>query len=85
MAPYLTRPPRAAVLKSFVEAEVANLSSQVIAVLAGLFLALGMGVLLLIWQNGDTGTGIVGLLFMFGVLAGIIVVVAAALSRSDAE
>jgi hypothetical protein len=52
--------------------------------IVGLILALGMGGLLIALLDSGNGD-IVALLFMFGVLAGIIVVVAAALSGSDKE
>ncbi len=51
--------------------------------IVGLILALGMGGLLVALLDNDSGADIVALLFMFGVIAGIVVVVAGALSRSD--
>jgi hypothetical protein len=51
--------------------------------IVGLILALGMGALLLVWLNLNEGSGVVGLLFIFGVFAGIVVVVSAALSKSS--
>jgi hypothetical protein len=53
--------------------------------LIGLSLALGMGGLLLMWLNLNTGSGFVGLLFIFGVAAGLVVVLAGALSGSDQD
>ena len=53
--------------------------------IVGLILALGMGGLLLIWLNLNEGSGFVGLLFIFGVAAGIVAVLAAALSGSDQD
>ena len=56
---------------------------SVTTMIVGLILALGMGGLLLGWLALNTGSGFVGLLFILGAFAGIVVVVSAALSRSD--
>jgi hypothetical protein len=55
------------------------------AMLVGLFLALGMGGLLLVWLNLNEGSGYIGLLFIFGVAGGLVVVLAGALSGSDQD
>lgn len=60
------------------------MNNRIVAMIVGLILALGMGGLLIALLDSGNGD-IVALLFMFGVLAGIIVVVAAALSGSDTE
>jgi hypothetical protein len=44
-----------------------------------------MGGLLLVWLNLNEGSGIVGLLFIFGVVAGLVAVLAGALSGSDQD
>lgn len=53
--------------------------------IVGLILALGMGGLLLVWLNLNEGSGFVGLLFIFGVIAGLVAVLAGALSGSDQD
>ena len=53
--------------------------------IVGLILALGMGGLLLVWLNLNEGSGVVGLLFIFGVVAGRVAVLAGALSGSDQD
>jgi hypothetical protein len=65
--------------------EEAPLGHRNAAMLVGLLLALGMGGLLLVWLNLNTGSGYVGLLFIFGLAAGIVVVLAGALSGSDQD
>ncbi len=59
------------------------LNTRTVTMIVGLILALGMGGLLVALLDNDSGADIVALLFMFGVIAGIVVVVAGALSRSD--
>ncbi|MFZ0013696.1 MAG: hypothetical protein WAL25_06210 [Acidimicrobiia bacterium] len=56
------------------------MAHRTVSMIIGLVLALGMGALLLVWLNLNEGSGIVGLLFIFGVAAGVVVVVAGALS-----
>jgi len=52
--------------------------------IVGLLLALGMGGLLLGWLALDTGSGLVGLLFIAGVVVGLVVVlIGAAASRGS--
>ena len=53
--------------------------------IVGLILALGMGGLLLVWLNLNEGSGYVGLLFIFGVMAGLVALLAGALSGSDQD
>lgn len=53
--------------------------------IVGLILALGMGGLLLVWLNLNEGSGFVGLLFISGVMAGLVAVLAGALSGSDQD
>lgn len=53
--------------------------------IVGLILALGMGSLLLVWLNLNEGSGFVGLLFIFGVAAGLVAVLAGALSGADQD
>ena len=45
-----------------------------VTMIVGLLLALGMGWMLLVWLERGEGAGITGLLFIFGVLAGIAIV-----------
>lgn len=59
------------------------MNTRTVTMIVGLILALGMGGLLVALLDSDTGADIVALLFMFGVIAGIVVVVAGALSSSD--
>ena len=54
-----------------------------VAMIVGLVLALGMGGLLIAWLDLGEGSGIVGLLFIGGVVVGLVLVLAGALSRSD--
>ncbi len=49
--------------------------------IVGLFLALGMGGLLLGWLALDTGSGFVGFLFIGGIVVGLVVVVIGAVSK----
>lgn len=51
------------------------MGQRIVSVVGGLVLALGMGVLLLEWLDRGEGAGITGLLFTFGVAAGVAVVV----------
>ena len=51
----------------------------------GLFLALGMGGLLLGWLALDTGSGFVGFLFIGGIVVGLVVVLIGARSSSDSS
>lgn len=53
---------------------------RTVSMLVGLTLALGMGGLLLAWLNSSNGSGLVGLLFIMGSAAGIVVAVAGALA-----
>ena len=53
--------------------------------IVGLILTLGMGGLLLVWLNLNEGSGFVGLLFISGVMAGLVAVLAGALSGSDQD
>lgn len=55
------------------------------SMIVGLILALGMGGLLLLWLRLNEGSGIVGLLFIFGVAAGVVVVVAGALAGRTSD
>ncbi len=48
--------------------------------IVGLLLALGMGGLLLGWLALDTGSGFVGLLFICGIVVGLVVVLIGAAS-----
>jgi preprotein translocase subunit SecY len=65
--------------------EEASLGHRNATMIVGLILALGMGGLLLVWLNLNEGSGIVGLLFIFGVVAGLVAVLAGALSGSDQD
>jgi hypothetical protein len=65
--------------------EEPSLGHRNATMIVGLILALGMGGLLLVWLNLNEGSGIVGLLFIFGVLAGLVAVLAGALSGSDQD
>ena len=58
---------------------------RTVSMLVGLTLALGMGGLLLAWLNTNEGSGIVGLLFILGSAAGVVVVVAGALADRSGE
>ncbi len=49
----------------------------------GLILALGMGGLLLGWLALDEGSGFVGLLFIAGIITGLITVVIGAMKGSE--
>ena len=53
--------------------------------IVGLILALGMGGLMIAWLDMNTGSGFVGLLFIGGIVTGLILVLAGALSRSDKD
>ncbi len=61
------------------------MSHRMASMVVGLILALGMGGLLLAWLSMNEGSGIVGLLFIFGVAAGIVVVVAGALAGKTSD
>ena len=61
------------------------MTGKLVTVLGGLILAIGMGVLLLVWLDRGEGAGITGFLFMVGVAAGIGVVVIGALMRRQAD
>ncbi len=54
-----------------------------VAMIVGLVLSLGMGGLLIAWLDIGEGSGIVGLLFIGGVVVGLVLVLVGALSRSD--
>ena len=58
---------------------------RIATMILGLILALGMGALLLAWLNMNEGSGFVGLLFVFGVMAGPVALLAGALSGSDQD
>ena len=51
--------------------------------IVGLLLALGMGGLLLGWLAMDTGSGLVGLLFIGGIIVGLVVVLIGAGSSGE--
>ncbi|MCZ7534010.1 MAG: hypothetical protein M5U23_11520 [Acidimicrobiia bacterium] len=51
----------------------------------GLILAISMGGLLLAWLKLNDGSWFVGLLFMFGVVAGVAVVLAGALAGKASD
>jgi hypothetical protein len=72
-------------LDSPLPSEEASLGHRNATMIVGLILALGMGGLLLVWLNLNEGSGIVGLLFIFGVVAGLVAVLAGALSGSDQD
>jgi hypothetical protein len=74
-----------ALLDSPLPREEASLGHRNATMIVGLILALGMGGLLLVWLNLNEGSGIVGLLFIFGVVAGLVAVLAGALSGSDQD
>ena len=57
------------------------MGQRLVAVVGGLVLALGMGVLLLFWLDRGEGAGVTGFLFMVGIAAGIIVVFIGATRR----
>lgn len=60
------------------------MTGRLVTVLGGLVLAIGMGVLLLVWLDQGEGAGITGFLFMAGVAAGIaVVVIGALMPRQD--
>jgi hypothetical protein len=61
------------------------MDSRIVVMIVGLILALGMGGLLIAWLDMNTGSGFVGLLFISGVITGLILVLAGALSRSDKD
>jgi hypothetical protein len=61
------------------------MSHRLASMIVGLVLALGMGALLLVWLAMNEGSGIVGLLFIFGVAAGVVVLVAGALARNASD
>lgn len=62
------------------------MGQRLVRVLSGLVLALGMGVLLLVWLDRGEGAGVTGFLFMVGVAAGIAVVaIGALLPTSDQD
>ncbi len=52
--------------------------------IVGLILALGMGSLL-VWLYLNEGSEFVGLLFIFGIAAGLVAVLAGALSGADQD
>lgn len=58
---------------------------RLVSVIGGLVLALGMGVLLLVWLDRGEGAGITGFLFMVGIAAGIAVVVVGAVSPNKSD
>ncbi len=66
-----------------VRTEEALVDPRTVAMIVGLVLSLGMGGLLIAWLDIGEGSGIVGLLFIGGVVVGLVVVLAGALSRSD--
>jgi hypothetical protein len=72
-------------LDSPLPSEEASLGHRNASMIVGLILALGMGGLLLVWLNLNEGSGIVGLLFVFGVVAGLVAVLAGAFSGSDQD
>lgn len=53
--------------------------------IVGLFLALGMGGLLLGWLALNTGSGFVGLLFIGGIVVGLVVVLIGAASNRESS
>lgn len=55
------------------------------AMIVGLILAPGMGGLLLVWLNLNEGSGSIGLSSSFGLVGGLVVVLAGALSGSDQD
>lgn len=61
------------------------MTGRLVTVLGGLLLAVGMGVLLLIWLDRGEGAGVTGFLFMIGVAAGIGVVVLGALMHRQSD
>jgi hypothetical protein len=72
-------------LDSPLPSEEASMGHRSATMIVGLILALGMGGLLLVWLNLNEGSGVVGLLFIFGVMAGLVAVLAGALSGSDQD
>jgi hypothetical protein len=74
-----------ALLDSPLPREEALLGHRNATMIVGLILALGMGGLLLVWLNLNEGSGVVGLLFIFGVVAGLVAVLAGALAGSDQD
>ena len=61
------------------------MDARVVAMIVGLILALGMGGLLIAWLDMDTGSGFVGLLFIVGIITGLILVLVGALSQPDRD
>ena len=57
------------------------MGQRLVAVIGGLVLALGMGVLLLFWVDRGEGAGVTGFLYMVGIAAGIVSVLVGALRR----
>lgn len=64
---------------------VVDMTERVVTMLGGLGLAIGMGVLLLVWLDRGEGAGITGFLFMLGVAAGIAVVIIGAMMRHNSD
>jgi hypothetical protein len=58
---------------------------RIVVMIVGLILALGMGGLLIAWLDMDSGSGFIGLLFIGGLITGLILVLAGALSRSGKD
>ncbi len=58
---------------------------SLVAMIVGLILALGMGGLLLGWLALDTGSGFVGLLFIAGIVVGLLVVLIGAVSSREPD
>ena len=61
------------------------MDSRIVVMIVGLILALGMGGLMIAWLDMNTGSGFVGLLFIGGIVTGLILVLAGAFSRSDKD
>lgn len=61
------------------------MDSRIVVMIVGLILALGMGCLMIAWLDMNTGSGFVGLLFIGGIVTGLILVLAGALSRSHKD
>lgn len=53
--------------------------------IVGLILAISMGGLLLVWLALNEGSGVVGLLFIGGVVVGLALVLIGGLTRSDGK
>jgi len=59
------------------------MGSRLATMIIGAIVALGMGGLLLVWLNMNEGSGVVGFLFILGVLVGLVMLLMGATGTRD--